>query len=206
MHQAYSAIVIATGHSRHEQFRPLERMEGLTALEHAVGCFRRAGVEDIVIVVGRRAFEVADVCAKLAAPAVYCEGFQNGLSPALRSGARALQGWTEGVFVMPADTTVVAPATVMYLAERLEHSGAALATPTHNGMRGQPLCLARAALEEMLAAGPTFDFHASLAALADREVLVETPDPGVVLEMDDPAAYARVLTQGMDFSSAAATA
>lgn len=56
-----AAVILAAGYSsRMGDFKPLMKLDGLTVIESAVGCFKRAGISDIMVVVGHRASEVIE--------------------------------------------------------------------------------------------------------------------------------------------------
>src|SRR5690606_29711583 len=95
--------------------------------------------------------------------------------------------------LLPVDHPAVAPDTVAALVRAAEASGAPLVLPVHRGERGHPALVGGALFPELedpsLRGGARAVVHRHL----EEATLVETPDPGVLTDVDTPEAYAALV-------------
>jgi molybdenum cofactor cytidylyltransferase len=197
-----AAIVLAAGRSsRMSAFKPLAEAEGRTLLEWAIGGFRGAGVEDVVVVTGHRGAEVAPVATRAGAVAVANHGFADGMFSSVRAGVEALDPGVARFFLLPADVPLVRPETIGKLArDGGSRSGGdepppEVVYPAVAGATGHPPLIAASLRAEILAAGPAGPAGGLRALLMDhirRSAIVEVDDPGVLLDADTEEDLARV--------------
>jgi molybdenum cofactor cytidylyltransferase len=115
-----------------------------------------------------------------------------GQLSSLQCGLRAIAPDAEAVLFTLVDHPAVAESTVAALARE---PAPLLRIPRYGGRRGHPIAFGRALAAELLAlpAGATAR-DAVHAHLSDAEY-IDVDDPGVLADIDDPAAY-RALTGG----------
>lgn len=113
-----------------------------------------------------------------------CERADEGMGASLACGVAACpdaDGWVVGLADMPwirADTIARVAAALA--------DGAAVAAPVHGGRRGHPVGFAAALGAELTALAGDQGARAVVAAQRERLRLVETDDPGVLLDVDTP--------------------
>jgi CTP:molybdopterin cytidylyltransferase MocA len=91
-----------------------------------------------------------------------------------------------GVVVALCDYPLVTPATISRLVSRHGEAPGAILIPSHGGRRGHPTLFPAAVLNELVVGGTLRDV-VRLDPLRVR--LVDTDDPGILLDMDTPEDY-----------------
>ncbi|MBR6312543.1 MAG: histidine phosphatase family protein [Oscillospiraceae bacterium] len=189
-------IVPAAGlSSRMGAFKPLlpvdsEAGEGcVSALERTVSVLRGAGAGRVFVVTGKNAEKLRGPIADLHAEEVYNNNFMLGMSFSLLAGVRAAEAaGADGALLLPCDTPAVMTESVraVLAAADAEH----FAVACFRGKKGHPLWIPRRFFSEILFSG---NVKAVTRAHEDELVRVETGREGVVLDMDTPEDYQRVL-------------
>jgi molybdenum cofactor cytidylyltransferase len=103
----------------------------------------------------------------------------------LRAGIASLPPDAAGAYVFLGDMPAIPPAILPVLAAALA-AGAPAAAPRYDGQRGHPVLFAAALFPQLRALTGDQGARDVLRALGDRLALVETADPGVVLDIDRP--------------------
>lgn len=193
-----AGIVLAAGRSRRMgRPKPLLPFRGDTFLARVVRALREGGCEVVVAVVGPAEDPVARRIAEEAERA----GARVAVNPrpeaeqvdSLRAGLAALPPETEAAVVAPADVPGIEAAAVRALVEAFRARGAPVARATHGGAHGHPVLFARGVFPELLAGplpeGARTVVHAHAAEV--EEVPVDLPE--VLVDVDTPEDYRRLL-------------
>jgi molybdenum cofactor cytidylyltransferase len=98
----------------------------------------------------------------------------------------------EGFLFLPVDCPAAEPETIRQIVDTFRSSGALLVIPRFEGRRGHPVCASRALIAEFLALPPTAQAKDVVRRHAAH--YLETSDPGVLSDIDDPEAY-RILQE-----------
>jgi molybdenum cofactor cytidylyltransferase len=107
-------------------------------------------------------------------------------------GLKALSGpELQAVVVCLVDHPAVAAPTLRRLVRTFGESRAPVVIPTHRGRRGHPVIMARALFEELESLGP--EAGANTVVHKYQAQFVEVNDPGVLLDIDDPESYLRLM-------------
>jgi molybdenum cofactor cytidylyltransferase len=103
----------------------------------------------------------------------------------------------EGFLFVPVDCPAAEPETVSAMVEAFRSPEAPLLViPRFDGRRGHPVCARRELISEFLALPPEAQAKDVVRRYADRTAYLDTPDAGVVSDIDDPEAY-RVLQESL---------
>ena len=189
-------IVPAAGlSSRMGAFKPLlpvdpESGEGcVSALERAVSVLRAAGAGRVFVVTGKSAEKLRGPIADLRAEEVYNKNYMLGMGSSLLAGVRAAEeSGADGALLLPCDTPAVSSDTVRAVLGAGDSERFAVAC--FKGKKGHPLWIPRKYFAEILKTGSV----KAVTRLHEEEIVrVETGREGVVLDMDTPADYQRVL-------------
>lgn len=183
-----AAIILAAGaSSRMGQPKALLEYRGETFLDRLIGLFE-ARCSTVVVVLGYHAEAIRKGVRRVARFVVnpYPE---RGMLSSLQTGLAALPAECESFFFTPVDYPAISAATVARLAE----SQAAVAIPRFAGKRGHPvLCRRELATEFLACADKASDvIHAHIA----ETEYIEVDDAGILTDVDDAEAYARLLAR-----------
>jgi molybdenum cofactor cytidylyltransferase len=116
-----------------------------------------------------------------------------GMLSSLQCGLRELPDAAQGVLFTLVDHPAVDHATLTSLVEAFAQHGAPVTKPVYAGHRGHPVCISRHVADEILALPVDAQAPDVLRRYRDVTQLVPVEDPGVVEDVDDPAAYAKLL-------------
>ena len=184
-----AGLILAAGESRRMGSpKALLPYRGETFLDRLIGLFA-VECSPVIVVLGAGA---AAIRAATTRPAIFVVNpdWVNGQTSSLQCGLAAVPGKADGVLLTLVDHPAVNPATLVALlspAQRL------LRIPRYAGRRGHPVFFSRALIPEFLALGPGATAKDVVHAHAADTEFLDLDDPGIVADIDDPAAY-RALT------------
>lgn len=191
MSASVAAIVVAAGESRRMGCcKQLLDLEGKTALARCLETLRAGGVREIVVVVGLQGGAVAVEAGRFQVRIVVNEDPAGDMASSVQVGQRSLTTEVSGVIVALCDYPLVTPATIAALAAAHEESPALILIPVHGGRRGHPTLFPLEILAET-AAGETL--RDLVRRSPERVRMIEVHDPGILLDMDTPEDYQRML-------------
>lgn len=147
------AVVLAGGtSSRLGRPKQLLDLGGRPVLQHIVDAAREAGLDEIVVVLGHRAEEVA---AALRLPpgarTVVNPGYAGGQSTSLLAGLEAAGPEIGAALVLLGDQPRVRPEAIRAVAEEYRRTGGPVAQASYRGLRGHPVLLDRRVWGELAA-------------------------------------------------------
>jgi molybdenum cofactor cytidylyltransferase len=181
------AVVLAAGSgSRFGGGKLLAAWDAGVLLEGALAAAFAAPVRSVTVVIGADADAVA--AAVLAfdprAMIVHAPDYAEGMGASLRAGIASLPADADGVFVFLGDMPRV-PASVLPRMAQALIDGALAAAPVYQGRRGNPVLLDRTLFPQLLALTGDAGARGVLQSLGDRLALVESPDDGVLFDVDE---------------------
>jgi molybdenum cofactor cytidylyltransferase len=190
-----AGVILAGGASRRMGSpKALLTLGSETFLERLARLFCQH-LDPVLVVVGFHAGEIM-AAARLPAGARFAVNPRHelGMLTSLQCGLRALPPDIEGVLFTPVDYPAVLPATVAALADALRRlePGQVAVVPRFERRRGHPAGIARALIPEFLALPPDAQARSVMRAHAAKTVYLDRDDPGIVEDVDDPQAYARL--------------
>jgi molybdenum cofactor cytidylyltransferase len=144
-----------------------------------------APARSVTVVVGAEASKVAAAVAGAdpRAIVVYAPDYDEGMAASLRAGLKSLPPDTAGAFVFLGDMPRVPTSILGRMADALA-AGALAAAPVWQGRRGNPVLLGRALFPKLLALSGDAGARGVLQDLGDELALVESPDAGVLFDVD----------------------
>jgi molybdenum cofactor cytidylyltransferase len=184
----FEAVVLAAGSgSRFGGGKLLAAWSAGVLLEGALTAAFAAPVRSVTVVVGADADAVAAAALRFDARAliVHAADHAEGMGASLRTGIASLPADADGVFVFLGDMPRAPHAVLRPMAEAVSR-GAAAAAPVFQGRRGNPVLLGRALFPQLLALTGDAGARGVLQELGDRLALVESPDDGVLFDVDAP--------------------
>jgi broad specificity phosphatase PhoE/CTP:molybdopterin cytidylyltransferase MocA/HD superfamily phosphodiesterase len=189
---AIASLILAAGYSsRMGTFKPLLPLGGSTLIEEAVKRFRDAGIQDIRVVVGYRAEEIAPVLDRLGVRSIFNPEFDKGMLSSLLAGLRSFDSGTEALFLLPSDVPLVKPATIRALIHAYRRDGARIIYPRFQGLRGHPPLVPTTCVADLPA-----DYGGGLRAFLSRydkqAIDVDVVDESVLMDCDTPEDYRKL--------------
>ena len=123
--------------------KPLLELAGRPLVAWALDAAMASGLRPAVLVVGYRARAVEQVVPQ-GVTVVRARGWRDGIARSLRAALLALEGWAQvgAVCVGLADQPCIGPESYRRLASAYD-DGATLAVATYDGVRGNPVLVAR---------------------------------------------------------------
>ncbi len=184
------AVILAAGEGKRMGMPKalLEHEKGKSFLQVLSSTFGKAGCR-VIAVVGKDAEQIrahhpsAELVDNVDWPAGQFSSVKVGLRSAVEQGADA-------VLIHPVDMPMVRASTVEKLLETLEGEVEA-AVPEFEGAPGHPLALTRAAAEKILSMNGVPHLEAAQQQLT--LVRMKTKDPAVMVNLNTPEIYQRVL-------------
>jgi molybdenum cofactor cytidylyltransferase len=164
-----------------------------TVLDGALAGAFAAPARSVVLATGADAARVAEAARKLAArmgeegrlKVIEVADHAEGMGASLRAGVEALPADAEGVFVFLGDMPRVPVAVLPAMAAAVA-AGAAAAAPVFEGRRGNPVLFGAGLLPGLRALSGDKGARDILAGLGTGLALVESPDDGVLFDVDRP--------------------
>ena len=168
-----------------EGFKPLLRVGGQTFLEHAIGLFRQAGIEDIVTVMGHRAQELLPVVQAAVSRHVTNERYRDGMFSSIQAGIAALKDPVDAFFLLPVDIPLVRPATVRQLVDGFYgHLKPPVCHPRFQSRRGHPPLINAGLMDRILTYDGPDGMRGFLRVFEDQAIDIRVDDPFIHLDAD----------------------
>ncbi len=186
--QAFEAVVLAAGSgSRFGGGKLLATWDAGVLLEGALAAAFAAPVRSVTVVIGADAPAVAAAARYFDRRTliVHAADHAEGMGASLRAGIASLPADAGGAFVFLGDMPRAPHAVLQPMADAVA-AGALAAAPVFEGRRGNPVLLSRALFPQLLALTGDAGARGVLQGLGDRLALVESPDDGVLFDVDVP--------------------
>jgi CTP:molybdopterin cytidylyltransferase MocA len=195
------AIVLAAGRSsrmgRAKATLPVGG--GHTFLTRIVRTFLDAGVDDVIVVVGHDAEQIARSFAVSGLPArfVVNREYDKGQLSSLLAGINALdRPGVSAVLVTLVDVPLVSASTVRTVIDTYRRSRAPIVRPTSGDRHGHPLLIDRALFDALRAADPATGAKPIVRAHASAVGDIAVDDEGAYTDIDTEDDYRKTITAG----------
>lgn len=191
MTRSVSAILLAAGRSRRmgscKQLLPLA---GKTVIARCLETLLGGGIAEVVVVVGPEGEEVARV-ARGYPVRVVCNPESDGdMASSVRTGRDCLSPTASAAVIALCDYPLISETTVACLIDGHQRDAGRIIIPCHQGRRGHPPLFPRRVLDGL---APPLTLRDLLRAHADLVLQREVPDGGILIDMDTPEDYCRIL-------------
>jgi molybdenum cofactor cytidylyltransferase len=188
-----TAIVLAAGQSTRmgslKQLLPLR--EGKPVIQVVVEQVSASGVDEVVVVLGFRAKEIAMALSSTGARIAINQDFESGMTSSVRCGIRAATS-AQSYLICLGDQPLVDVAVITAVVTAANTSGTGIVIPTYEGKGGHPIFIDGRHAEEILRLGPDEGLNTFTHGHADDTVRLPVDDRNVLEDMDTPADYARL--------------
>jgi molybdenum cofactor cytidylyltransferase len=167
---------------------------GMTFLELIVRTLREGGFERIVVVLGHQAEDIQRQAEIEPAQVVINPDYRSGQTSSLQVGLRALmEDELEAILLCLVDHPAVSEETVRRTVAAFRQCGAPVVIPAYYGRWGHPVLLSRQVFDELLALDCDAGADSVVRKYRPQTQIVEVEDEGVVIDVDDPESYRRLM-------------
>ena len=188
-----AAVILAAGYSsRMQAWKPLLPLGDFTVIDQAIDLFRQSGIDDVVVVAGHRAAELAKALKDRPVRCVINEKYEQGMYESVVTGVRALAADTAAFFLLPVDVPLVKNRTIRLLVRHFAAGTKKILYPAFQGKRGHPPLISTEFVPEIITGGRPDGLRSLLAEYEAAAADVAVLDEGVLLDMDMPEDYIRV--------------
>jgi molybdenum cofactor cytidylyltransferase len=159
-------------------------------LDRMIGLFA-AHASPVIVVLGAHAEAIRSGAVRASqATFVMNERHNLGQLSSLQCGLRAVPEETAGAIFSPVDFPRISAETIAELAAAFwREGGTKLVLPRYRGARGHPVCAARRFIPEFLALPEGAQARDVIHRHLAEACYVDVDDPGILRDVDDPAAY-----------------
>ena len=151
---------------------------------------RDSGVDDMVVVVNPEADEIVGVLKEYPVNIAVNDLPESDMAESVRMGVSAIDGASTGIFICLCDHPLVTSATLSAMGREHNARPDLIIIPTFHGRRGHPTLFPRSILEEVK---KHFTLRDLISSHKDRILFFHVADEGVVLDMDTPEEYKKIL-------------
>lgn len=132
---------------RPKQILPLQTT---TILGQVIDNVRRSNIDEVVLVLGHQAAQIADQVRAESVQVAINPEFRQGISSSLKCGLRQMSHQTGAVMVVLGDQPWIDAGIINRLIEGHKGSDLGITVPTHEGMRGHPVIFDMKYKQELL--------------------------------------------------------
>ncbi len=190
-----AGLILAAGQSRRMgRDKALLAYHGRTFLENIIDALGAAGVAKVTVVLGHHAETIRGAVNLEAVRVVVNHHYQRGQTSSLQRGLAAVAtDLPEAVILCLVDHPAISSEVITKLSESFESTRPPVLIPTYKGERGHPVVIRQSLFPELLALPPEEPANTVIRKYRNATQFVEVTDPGILLDVDDPAAYERLV-------------
>ena len=163
---------------------------GRSFVQAIVDSARGGGASGGVVVVGLPHGDAIRKALPLGVAAVVNPRPERGMLSSVQAGLQALPSLAQAALIWPVDVPFVRADTVHAI---LAAAPGRLVIPVYEGRGGHPIRIPRARFAEVAALDPERGLKALVEARPDDVLRLSLSDPGLLVDVDTPAEYVRVV-------------
>jgi len=193
-HGSIAGLILAAGASRRMGTpKALLLFQGETFLDRLIRLFSSV-TSPLIVVVGYHADQIRSGIQR-SSEAVFAvnPAPERGMLSSMQCGLGLVPPDAEAVMFTPVDHPNLKSSTLEEIAARFLAERAPVTVPTHAGKHGHPVCIAHPLISELLSLPPDAQASDVIHRYAGRTSYLEVPDPAILTDIDDQAAYAELL-------------
>jgi CTP:molybdopterin cytidylyltransferase MocA len=195
-----AAVVLAAGHADRMGSNKLTLPLGPGTVVGRVVATALAACDRVIVVIGLHD-QVTRTAVEQTARALGAEGrvevaegvpYDPGMFISVQAGLRRIAG-ADVVLIFPGDIPLILPETAIAVKDAVLAGQADVAVPSCGSRRGHPAAISARCVPELLAMSERSTLRQFMAVHASTTKLVPVDDRGMLLDMDTPDEYNRVL-------------
>jgi molybdenum cofactor cytidylyltransferase len=186
-----SAILLAAGLSqRMGAPKPLLPIQGRPAVVRCLESLRNSGIAEIVLVVNPEGGDIVDAAKDIPARVAVNELPGSDMAASVRAGLELVNRFAAGVLVCLCDHPLIRPETLESMILAHSRMPGTIIIPVYHGRKGHPTLFPRFVLEDLAKVATLRDVIGQHSA---KITLLDVDDEGVILDMDTPEDYRKIL-------------
>jgi molybdenum cofactor cytidylyltransferase len=194
MKQKFYAVILAAGESsRMGSPKALLQIKGNTFLQHIVDTVRRAGLENIIAVIGHDAENIRSKFPDNAVQFIVNENYQKGQLSSIQTVIKNIPKEVDAILVCPIDRPLVSSGLVQNLLSEFIKSKPPVVIPIYDAKRGHPIIFSSSVFPELMRAPLDIGARAVVWAHHNEVVEVPTNEEGVLINIDTPELYEKYI-------------
>lgn len=190
----FSAILLAAGESRRmgEVNKLTLPVAGEPLLRRTARTLLRAGLQEVVVVLGHQRHVSEPLLRDLPLCIVYNDNYREGQMTSVHRGLAAMQQACDAVLVCLADQPLLEVADLQRLTAAFVDCPTSVLVPTFQGARGNPIVLAYEHREQILAGDRNLGCRRLVEKHPELVTALEMDTDHLVFDLDTPEAYERL--------------
>jgi molybdenum cofactor cytidylyltransferase len=190
-----AGLILAAGESRRMgRDKALLSYRGQSFLKTVLDGLVEAGIGQVTVVLGHHAEviqrELNLACARVVVNREYTRGQTSSLQLGLASAA---VDNPEAIILCLVDHPAISREVIKKLKQEFEPARPPVLIPTYKGERGHPVVISRTLFPELLSLHAEEPANTIIRKFRAGTRFVEVGDPGILLDVDDPETYRRLL-------------
>lgn len=173
-----------------QQLKQLLPIGNKPAVRHCLDTILASSIRDIIVVLGLQGQEIEKLISGYPVKVLFNTDPRSEMADSVRIGLEAVDDAATGVMVCLADHPLVSPDTVWTIARLHSEKPGQIIIPSFNNRRGHPTLFPKNVLQALSPEKTLRDIIQENPGLLH---LFETGDEGVILDMDTPEEYQRLI-------------
>ncbi len=192
-HPYVTGVLLAAGGStRFGRPKQLLPFGGRTLVEHALDILLQSPVDEVIVVLGAHAEEIAPLVQKPRVRVVLNPRWEQGQSTSLRAALDALPPECEAMIFAPCDMPWIPPALIGEIIAVWQATGKPLVATMGGQVRGIPALIAREIFDELKGIPGDQGCRVLIRGNPERVAHVHA-DPNLLTDIDTPEEYERAI-------------
>lgn len=172
------------------------------AVVRCIDNIRHSNIDDIVVVVNPDGGDIVKVLAAFSLTVAVNESVGSDMAESIRTGLNFVDGSSSGIFVCLSDHPLVTPATIAAMGTEHCEKPDRIIIPVYQGRKGHPTLFPRSILEDIRKYSTLRDV---VGRHREKVFLLAVDDEGVVMDMDTPEDYRKILDKHRSQASSGMT-
>jgi molybdenum cofactor cytidylyltransferase len=194
---AVAGVILAAGLSRRMGgFKPLLPFRGAPLLAHVLAAARTSGLAPLCLVLGHRSAEIQATVDLARTDVVVNSDYARGQAGSLKAGLEAVRSRCRAAMFVLGDQPLITAGLIDTLIEAYLERKAAITLPVFEGQRGNPVIIAARLFPELERLQGDTGARALFEAHRAEIHRVTVDDPAVLIDVDRPEDYARLVKNG----------
>lgn len=187
-------ITVAGQSKRMGAFKPLLPIGGKPMIAYTADVFRKAGIADLFVVVGKNGEDVIRALSDFPAHFIWNTAFERTeMFASVQLGLTAIRDARgfDGAFLLPGDMPAVPPPVLQTLVDTLSSGDCDVVFPSDGTHRLHPPLIRAACFDALIGYAGGDGLRGAFRALGGRVDYVVTGEAGCGIDVDTPEDYAR---------------